>query len=94
METDGWGRFLLLGSASNISGEMIHYGVSKTAEVALARGLAKRMSGTGVTVNSVLPAPSVLRPDARVGIAESRCVLPVKLRAEGILHPDAAVPAG
>ena len=61
MEARGWGRFLLLGSESafNIPVEMIHYGVSKTADVALARGLAKRMAGTGVTVNSVLPGPTL-----------------------------------
>ena len=61
MEAKGWGRFLLLGSESafNIPIEMIHYGVSKTADVALARGLAKRMAGTGVTVNSVLPGPTL-----------------------------------
>jgi NAD(P)-dependent dehydrogenase (short-subunit alcohol dehydrogenase family) len=38
---------------------MIHYGVSRTADVALARGLAKRMAGSGVTVNSVLPGPTL-----------------------------------
>jgi len=61
MEAQGWGRFLLLGSDSsfNIPVEMIHYGVTKTADVALARGLAKRMAGTGVTVNSVLPGPTL-----------------------------------
>ena len=61
MEAAGWGRFLLLGSESafNIPVEMIHYGVSKTADVALARGLAKRMAGTGVTVNSILPGPTL-----------------------------------
>ncbi|MBB3911871.1 SDR family NAD(P)-dependent oxidoreductase [Sphingomonas desiccabilis] len=61
MEANGWGRFLLLSSESafNIPVEMIHYGVSKTADVALARGLAKRMAGTGVTVNSVLPGPTL-----------------------------------
>ncbi|RZL84679.1 MAG: SDR family oxidoreductase [Sphingomonas sp.] len=61
MEGAGWGRFLLLASESafNIPAEMIHYGVSKTADVALARGLAKRMAGTGVTVNSVLPGPTL-----------------------------------
>ncbi len=61
MAAKGWGRFLLLGSESafNIPVEMIHYGVSKTADVALARGLAKRMAGTGVTVNSVLPGPTL-----------------------------------
>lgn len=61
MEASGWGRFILLASESafNIPVEMIHYGVSKTADVALARGLAKRMAGTGVTVNSVLPGPTL-----------------------------------
>jgi NAD(P)-dependent dehydrogenase (short-subunit alcohol dehydrogenase family) len=61
MEKAGWGRFILLGSESafNIPVEMIHYGVSKTADVALARGLAKRMAGTGVTINSVLPGPTL-----------------------------------
>lgn len=57
----GWGRMLFLGSESgfNIPADMIHYGVSKTADVALARGLAKRMAGTGVTVNSILPGPTL-----------------------------------
>lgn len=61
MRERGWGRFVLIGSESafNIPVEMIHYGVSKTADVALARGLAKRMAGTGVTVNSVLPGPTL-----------------------------------
>lgn len=61
MAERGWGRFLFLGSESafNIPVEMIHYGVTKTADVALARGLAKRMAGTGVTVNSVLPGPTL-----------------------------------
>lgn len=56
-----WGRFVFLASESafNIPVEMIHYGVSKTADVAVARGLAKRMAGTGVTVNSVLPGPTM-----------------------------------
>ena len=61
MKRNGWGRFILIGSESafNIPVEMIHYGVSKIADVALARGLAKRMSGTGVTVNAVLPGPTL-----------------------------------
>jgi NAD(P)-dependent dehydrogenase (short-subunit alcohol dehydrogenase family) len=47
VETNGWGRFILLGSKSafNIPVDIIHYGVSKIADVALARGLAKRMAG-------------------------------------------------
>jgi NAD(P)-dependent dehydrogenase (short-subunit alcohol dehydrogenase family) len=61
MERSGWGRVIYLGSESafNIPADMIHYGVSKTADVALARGLAKRMAGTNVTVNSVLPGPTL-----------------------------------
>ena len=61
MEKAGWGRVVFLGSESafNIPVEMIHYGVTKTADVAVARGLAKRMAGTGVTVNSVLPGPTL-----------------------------------
>ncbi|UAK25128.1 SDR family NAD(P)-dependent oxidoreductase [Sphingomonas nostoxanthinifaciens] len=61
MERAGWGRVIFIGSESafNIPVEMIHYGVSKTADVAVARGLAKRMAGTGVTVNSVLPGPTL-----------------------------------
>lgn len=61
MRKNGWGRVIFIGSESafNIPSDMIHYGVSKTADVAVARGLAKRMAGTGVTVNSVLPGPTL-----------------------------------
>lgn len=57
MQQQGWGRFIFISSESafNIPPDMLHYGLSKTADVALARGLAKPMAGTGVTVNSVLP---------------------------------------
>lgn len=56
-----WGRVLFVSSESafNIPADMIHYGVSKTALVALARGLAKLAAGGGVTVNSVLPGPTL-----------------------------------
>ncbi|WP_336951356.1 SDR family NAD(P)-dependent oxidoreductase [Sphingobium aromaticivastans] len=55
-----WGRIVLVASESglNIPPDMIHYGVSKAAEIALARGLAEITAGTGVTVNSVLPGPT------------------------------------
>ncbi|PTW61532.1 NAD(P)-dependent dehydrogenase (short-subunit alcohol dehydrogenase family) [Breoghania corrubedonensis] len=61
MVEKGWGRIILLGSESafNIPADMIHYGVTKTADVSFARGLAKRLAGTGVTVNSVLPGPTL-----------------------------------
>ncbi|WP_075256587.1 SDR family NAD(P)-dependent oxidoreductase [Herbaspirillum camelliae] len=61
MEKNGWGRMIFISSESafNIPPEMIHYGVSKTAIVSLARGLAKRFAGTGVTINSVLPGPTM-----------------------------------
>lgn len=56
----GWGRVVFISSESgvNIPAEMIHYGVTKTAQLALARGLAEDSVGTGVTVNSVLPGPT------------------------------------
>ncbi|MGE9553705.1 SDR family NAD(P)-dependent oxidoreductase [Erwinia amylovora] len=56
-----WGRVVFLSSESavNIPADMIHYGVSKTALLALSRGLAKAAAGTGVTVNAVLPGPTL-----------------------------------
>ncbi|AYN27583.1 SDR family oxidoreductase [Buttiauxella sp. 3AFRM03] len=61
MQKLNWGRVIFLASESgfNIPVEMIHYGVSKTADIAVARGLAKRMAGTNITVNSVLPGPTL-----------------------------------
>ena len=55
-----WGRIVFISSESgvNIPVEMIHYGVTKTAQIALARGLAETTARTGVTVNSVLPGPT------------------------------------
>src|SRR3989442_3463879 len=60
MKAAGWGRIIFISSESavNIPVEMIHYGVTKTMQVALARGLAETTSGTGVTVNSVLAGPT------------------------------------
>lgn len=61
MISSGWGRVVFISSESalNIPAEMIHYGVTKTAQLSLARGLAKFAAGSGVTVNSVLPGPTM-----------------------------------
>lgn len=61
MMKKSWGRVVFISSKSalNIPPEMIHYGFTKTAQLAISRGLAKRVAGTGVTVNSVLPGPTL-----------------------------------
>jgi len=60
MAAKGWGRVVFLSSESGVAipADMIPYGFSKTAAISIAHGLAKRMAGTGVTVNSVLPGPT------------------------------------
>lgn len=60
MERANWGRIIFISSESalQIPVEMIHYGVTKAAVIALARGLAERVAGTRITVNSVLPGPT------------------------------------
>lgn len=57
----GWGRVIFISSESalNIPADMIHYGFSKTAQLAISRGLAKRVAGSGVTVNAILPGPTL-----------------------------------
>jgi len=61
MVEKGWGRIVFISSESglNIPPEMVHYGFTKTAQLAVSRGLAETLSGTGVTVNSVLPGPTM-----------------------------------
>ncbi|MCU1343548.1 MAG: putative dehydrogenase like protein [Candidatus Acidoferrum typicum] len=60
MRERNWGRILFVSSESavQIPAEMIHYGMTKTAQVAIARGIAETVAGTGITVNSVLAGPT------------------------------------
>jgi NAD(P)-dependent dehydrogenase (short-subunit alcohol dehydrogenase family) len=60
MKERNWGRIVFISSESalQIPAEMIHYGMTKTAQLAIARGLAETCEGTAVTVNSVLPGPT------------------------------------
>ena len=60
MVAAGWGRVVFISSESglNIPKEMIHYGMTKTAQLAVSRGLAESVANTGVTVNAVLPGPT------------------------------------
>lgn len=60
MRQKNWGRIIFVSSESavQIPAEMIHYGMTKTAQVAVARGIAESVAGTGITVNSVLAGPT------------------------------------
>jgi NAD(P)-dependent dehydrogenase (short-subunit alcohol dehydrogenase family) len=55
-----WGRVVFISSETGVStaSEMVHYGMTKTAQIAISRGMAELTKGTGVTVNSVLPGPT------------------------------------
>ncbi|CAG4901261.1 SDR family NAD(P)-dependent oxidoreductase [Paraburkholderia saeva] len=60
MKQKNWGRIVFISSESGVQipVEMIHYGVTKTAQLGLSRGIAESCAGTGVTVNAVLPGPT------------------------------------
>ena len=60
MKRQNWGRIVFISSESalQIPKEMIHYGVTKTSQLAVSRGLAETTAGTAVTVNAVLPGPT------------------------------------
>lgn len=80
MAERGWGRVIFISSESGINTptEMVHYGMTKTAQLAIARGLAQTVAGSGVTVNSVLPGPTLSE-----GVAEF-----MKQMAGGRADPD------
>jgi NAD(P)-dependent dehydrogenase (short-subunit alcohol dehydrogenase family) len=63
MKRRNWGRIIFISSESavQIPTEMIHYGMTKTAQLAVSRGLAESVAGTRITVNCVLPGPTLSR---------------------------------
>ena len=63
MKSKNWGRIIFISSESGIQipPEMIHYGVTKSAQISVARGLAESLAGTAITVNSILPGPTSSR---------------------------------
>ena len=86
MKAANWGRIIFISSESavNIPVEMIHYGVTKTMQVALARGLTETTTGTGVTVNSILAGPTRSEgvEEFIVRMAESKGVTPAQVEKE------------
>lgn len=85
MKARGWGRiqFISSESALHIPAEMVHYGVGKSAPQGLARGLAKVLVGSGVTVPTILPGPT--RTEGALafiaGMAQERGVSPTEMEA-------------
>ncbi|ODG98340.1 oxidoreductase [Nostoc sp. KVJ20] len=81
-----WGRIIFISSESaiQIPVEMIHYGTTKTAQLAIARGLAEMTIGTGVTVNSVLPGPTRSEgvEEFITKLAQERGISPTEVEAE------------
>jgi NAD(P)-dependent dehydrogenase (short-subunit alcohol dehydrogenase family) len=86
MRERNWGRIVFVSSESalQIPTEMIHYGVTKTAQIAVARGLAETLAGTGVTVNSVLPGPTASEGVGAfvAGLAKSQGVDPATVERD------------
>ena len=77
-----WGRILFISSESavQIPAEMVHYGMTKTAQIAVARGIAESVAGTGVTVNSILAGPT--ESEGVAGFVEAMAKQQKKSKAE------------
>ena len=77
-----WGRILFVSSESGVQipAEMVHYGVTKAAQIALARGIAESIAGTGVTTNSILPGPT--ESEGVAGFVEAMAKQQKKSKAE------------
>jgi len=86
MKAGNWGRIIFISSESaiNIPVEMIHYGVTKTMQAALARGLAETTAGTAVTVNSVLAGPTRSEGVEKflIDMAKAKNVTPAEIEKE------------
>jgi NAD(P)-dependent dehydrogenase (short-subunit alcohol dehydrogenase family) len=86
MLKNNWGRIIFISSESGqqIPAEMIQYGMTKTAQIAVARGLAETVAGTGVTVNSVLPGPTASEGASTFleNMAKSRGLTPAEIERE------------
>jgi NAD(P)-dependent dehydrogenase (short-subunit alcohol dehydrogenase family) len=86
MLKNNWGRIIFISSESGVQipAEMIHYGLSKTAQLALSRGLAETTAGTDVTVNAVLPGPTASEGavDFVAGVAKERGLTPKQVETE------------
>lgn len=67
MKARNWGRIVFISSESGIQipPDMVHYGMTKSAQLAISRGLAENCVGTGVTVNAVLPGPTLTEGNRR-----------------------------
>jgi NAD(P)-dependent dehydrogenase (short-subunit alcohol dehydrogenase family) len=90
MKRENWGRIVFISSESavQIPSEMVHYGMTKTAQLAVSRGLAESVAGTGITVNSVLPGPTKSRGvgDFVEGMARSSAKSPAQVESEFFEH--------
>lgn len=90
MVARGWGRILFVSSESGlqIPVEMIHYGTTKTAQLAVARGLAEHVRGTGVTVNSVLPGPTASEgvTEFVANLAATQKLTPAEMEKQFFIH--------
>lgn len=92
MLKNGWGRVLFISSESgvNIPADMIHYGVTKTAMLALGNGLSKLTKGTAVTVNSILGGPTYSDGVAQTveGLAKAQNISTDQMKAAIVQHTN------